>query len=36
MGSHLVDAATLAAGRFDELTERTRRLVALLATVPAV
>lgn len=36
MGSHLVDAATLAAGRFDELTDRTRRLVALLATVPAV
>ena len=36
MGSHLVDAATLAASRFDELTERTRRLVAILATVPAV
>jgi 2-dehydro-3-deoxyphosphogluconate aldolase/(4S)-4-hydroxy-2-oxoglutarate aldolase len=36
MGSHLVDAATLAGSRFDELTERTRRLVALLATVPAV
>ena len=36
MGSHLVDAATLAASRFDELTERPRRLVAILATVPAV
>jgi len=36
MGSHLVDAALLTAGRFNELTERTRRLVALLATVPAV
>ncbi len=35
MGSHLVDAATLAAGRFDELAERTRRLVAILATVTA-
>lgn len=35
MGSHLVDQATLADGRFEELTERTRRLVALLADVGA-
>lgn len=33
MGSHLVDAETLKAGRFSELADRTRRLVALLAHV---
>ncbi|MEX0671016.1 MAG: bifunctional 4-hydroxy-2-oxoglutarate aldolase/2-dehydro-3-deoxy-phosphogluconate aldolase [Pirellulales bacterium] len=33
MGSHLVDAETLKAGRFAELTERTRRLVAILAEI---
>jgi len=33
MGSHLVDAATLAEGRFDELTNRTRRLVTMLEKV---
>jgi 2-dehydro-3-deoxyphosphogluconate aldolase/(4S)-4-hydroxy-2-oxoglutarate aldolase len=32
IGSQLVDQATLAAGRFDELTARARRLVSLLAT----
>lgn len=31
MGSHLVDAATLAEGRFTELADRTRRLVAMVA-----
>jgi hypothetical protein len=31
MGSHLVDAATLAEGRFADLEQRTRRLVAALA-----
>ena len=31
MGSHLVDAETLKAGRFAELTDRARRLVAILA-----
>jgi 2-dehydro-3-deoxyphosphogluconate aldolase/(4S)-4-hydroxy-2-oxoglutarate aldolase len=36
MGSHLVDADTLKAGRFAELTERTRRLVAILADVSPV
>jgi hypothetical protein len=36
MGSHLVDAETLKAGRFAELTERTRRLVAILADVSPV
>jgi len=33
IGSNLVDAETLAAGRFDELTDRTRRLVTLLAEI---
>jgi len=33
MGSHLVDAETLKAGHFAVLTERTRRLVAILAEV---
>jgi 2-dehydro-3-deoxyphosphogluconate aldolase/(4S)-4-hydroxy-2-oxoglutarate aldolase len=33
MGSHLVDAATLAERRFGELTDRTRRLVDLLGKV---
>ncbi len=33
MGSHLVDAQTLKAGRFDELADRTRRLVAMLVGV---
>lgn len=33
MGSHLVDAKTLAEGRFADLTERTRRLVAILADI---
>jgi len=33
MGSHLVDAKTLAEGRFTELAERTRSLVAMLATI---
>lgn len=31
MGSHLVDAEIVTAGRFDELADRTRRLVAMLA-----
>jgi 2-dehydro-3-deoxyphosphogluconate aldolase/(4S)-4-hydroxy-2-oxoglutarate aldolase len=31
MGSHLVDAASLAEGRFADLEQRTRRLVAALA-----
>jgi len=31
IGSHLIDAATLHAGRFTDLAERTRRLVAILA-----
>jgi 2-dehydro-3-deoxyphosphogluconate aldolase/(4S)-4-hydroxy-2-oxoglutarate aldolase len=30
LGSHLVDAATLEAGRFHDLTDRTRRLASLL------
>jgi 2-dehydro-3-deoxyphosphogluconate aldolase/(4S)-4-hydroxy-2-oxoglutarate aldolase len=33
MGSHLVDAKTLAEGRFAELADRTRALVAMLAKV---
>ena len=33
MGSHLVDAETLKAGRFVELADRTRRLAAILATI---
>jgi 2-dehydro-3-deoxyphosphogluconate aldolase / (4S)-4-hydroxy-2-oxoglutarate aldolase len=33
MGSHLVDAKTLAEGRYAELAERTRSLVAMLATI---
>ena len=35
MGSHLVDAATLAEGRFADLTDRARRLVAILEGIPA-
>lgn len=31
MGSHLVDAETLKAGRFADLTDRARRLMAILA-----
>jgi len=30
VGSHLIDAATLEAGRFQDLTDRTRRLASLL------
>jgi 2-dehydro-3-deoxyphosphogluconate aldolase/(4S)-4-hydroxy-2-oxoglutarate aldolase len=33
MGSHLVDAATLSERRFDDLADRTRRLVELLGKV---
>ena len=33
MGSHLVDAKTLADGNFADLAERARRLTAILATV---
>jgi 2-keto-3-deoxy-6-phosphogluconate aldolase len=33
MGSHLVDAKTLAEGRFTELADRARRLTAILASV---
>jgi 2-dehydro-3-deoxyphosphogluconate aldolase/(4S)-4-hydroxy-2-oxoglutarate aldolase len=33
MGSHLVDAKTLADGNFAELADRARRLTAILATV---
>jgi hypothetical protein len=33
MGSHLVDAATLADRRFADLEHRTRRLVATLADI---
>lgn len=34
MGSNLVDAATVAAGRFDEIAARARRLVETLARIP--
>jgi 2-dehydro-3-deoxyphosphogluconate aldolase/(4S)-4-hydroxy-2-oxoglutarate aldolase len=34
MGSHLVDAATLADGRFADLADRTRRLMTILAGIP--
>jgi 2-keto-3-deoxy-6-phosphogluconate aldolase len=33
MGSHLVDAKTLADGNFADLADRARRLTAILATV---
>ena len=33
MGSHLVDAEMLKAGRFAELTERIRRLMTILAEI---
>jgi len=33
LGSHLIDADTLAQGRFAELADRTRRVAAILATV---
>ena len=33
MGSHLVDAKTLAERNFADLAERTKRLTAILATV---
>jgi len=33
MGSHLVDAKTLAEGRFADLADRARRLTSILATV---
>jgi hypothetical protein len=33
MGSHLIDAEMLKAGRFAELTERTRRLMTILAEI---
>lgn len=34
MGSNLVDAAAVAAGRFDDITARTRTLVEILSRIP--